>query len=129
MKCTRSKELHQIRDQDDLATCWFWTNQELEQARKPGSECSYLLPEWDHKLATLTRWLLACFEASPSVASIEVDGNDTFVLTPGNGEILISRPYSPYGLNFVPLPCEPDCHPRETNVQPVTMPEFNFMDE
>lgn len=128
MHATRhlSSDLEYVTHPLSLCECWVDVKRERDNA-VTDPEFNPILAELDHKLATLTRWLLAVFESSPTVKAVWVPTRGV-MLTPGNGEILIRKGCGIYDLTMRPCPQDP-----EDVVAPFptadAVTDFNFMDD
>jgi hypothetical protein len=63
----------------------------------------------EHRITQLDRWMLAIFEANPDKQCVQICvGYGEYVLTPGEGIVMIYTPKTPSQLTMTPYPIEPD---------------------
>lgn len=114
----RTREFHEIRDPYSLATTYLSCKADLQAARVSGDD--QIIPEWSAKLATLERWLLACFETSDGVDAVHV-AEWQAVIRPIDGRIIVTS-WTFFDLPFVAMPADPEIvpHPDQSNAGSVT---------
>ena len=101
-----SLRLEDIRTQKELVQAYVDTLSERNNAITD-PEFQPILPDLDLKLAKLTLWLLAAFEATPEIRAVYVPSREA-ILFPGNGEIVMTAGNGVWDLKMVRMPMDPE---------------------